>query len=117
MNGVSMSSPHVHSDNNVTRVMLLVAVALLPAYAAHLWLFGWGILINAVVITAAALATEAFMVKMRGRDPVDSLKDGSALLTALLLAIAMPPLAPWWLSVVGIVFAMIFAKHLFGGLR
>ncbi|HEY0719853.1 MAG TPA: electron transport complex subunit RsxD [Gammaproteobacteria bacterium] len=116
MNGVSISSPHIHSDNSVSRVMLLVALALLPAYAAHLWLFGWGILINAVLLIAAAFATEALMVKLRGRDVVATLKDGSALLTALLLAVAMPPLAPWWLGVVGIAFAMIFAKHLFGGL-
>lgn len=116
MNGISISSPHVHSDANVTRVMVLVAVALLPAYAAHLWLFGWGVLINATLITSAAFVTEAVMVKMRGRDAVATLKDGSALVTALLLAIALPPLAPWWLGVVGIVFAMIFAKHLFGGL-
>ena len=116
MNGVAISSPHTHNDNSVSRVMMLVAAALLPAYAAYLWLFGWGILINTVLIVAAAFASEAVIVKMRGRDPVATLKDGSAMLTALLLAIAMPPLAPWWLGVTGIVFAMIFAKHLFGGL-
>ncbi len=116
MNGASISSPHVHSPTSVSRVMLLVALALLPAYGAHLWLFGWGILINSVLISAAAFASEALMVKLRGRDALTTLKDGSALLTALLLAIAMPPLAPWWLGVVGIIFAMIFAKHLFGGL-
>ncbi|HEY0634973.1 MAG TPA: electron transport complex subunit RsxD [Gammaproteobacteria bacterium] len=116
MKGASISSPHVHGDNSVSRVMLLVALALLPAYGAHLWLFGWGLLINVIVITAAAFATEAVMVKLRGRDALATLQDGSALLSALLLAIAMPPLAPWWLGVVGIAFAMIFAKHLFGGL-
>jgi len=116
MNGVTLSSPHTHNDNSVSRVMVLVMLALLPAYAAYLWLFGWGVLINTVLIITAAFASEAVMVKLRGRDPIATLKDGSALLTALLLSIAMPPLAPWWLGVTGIIFAMVFAKHLFGGL-
>lgn len=110
------SSPHFHGPSTVTTVMLRVVFALLPGILLYAWLFGWGVIINIVLASIAALATEALMLRMRQRPLMTYLSDGSALVTALLLALALPPLAPWWLVVVGSAFAIIFAKHLYGGL-
>jgi electron transport complex protein RnfD len=63
-----------------------------------------------------ALFAEALMLRLRNRPLKPFLTDGSAVVTAVLLAIALPPLAPWWLTITGILFAIIFAKHLYGGL-
>ncbi|WP_127478002.1 electron transport complex subunit RsxD [Sulfurivermis fontis] len=111
-----ISSPHIHGPANVSNVMLRVAYALLPAIAGSLWLFGWGVLVNLLVAITAALASEAAVLALRRRPVLITLRDGSALLTAMLLAIALPPLAPWWLVAVGSAFAIVFAKQLYGGL-
>ncbi|MDH5786437.1 MAG: electron transport complex subunit RsxD, partial [Chromatiales bacterium] len=111
-----MSSPHLHGPTSLNRVMLQVCLALFPALAAHAWLFGWGIVFNVVIATVTALGSEALILKLRERPVAPALLDGSALVTALLLAIALPPLAPWWLVVVGSAFAIVFAKQLYGGL-
>ncbi|MFA5627953.1 MAG: electron transport complex subunit RsxD [Thiohalomonadaceae bacterium] len=110
------SSPFIHGAANVTRTMQLVAYALLPAILGSLWLFGWGILINLILAISTALLAEAAVLAMRHRPVLITLQDGSAILTAMLLAISLPPLAPWWLIVIGTAFAIIFAKQLYGGL-
>ena len=112
----AISSPHLHGPTALNKVMLQVCLALVPALAAHAWLFGWGILFNVMIATTTALVSEAVVLKLRDRPIAPTLLDGSALVTALLLAIALPPLAPWWLVVVGTAFAIIFAKQLYGGL-
>jgi electron transport complex protein RnfD len=112
----AISSPHLHGPAALNKVMLQVCLALLPALAVHGWLFGWGILFNVVVAVTVALASEALVLKLRQRPIVPTLLDGSAVVTALLLAIALPALAPWWLTAVGVAFAIIFAKQLYGGL-
>jgi ferredoxin len=66
--------------------------------------------------TLAALAGEALMLWLRGKPLGLFLSDGSAVVTAWLIALAFPPLAPWWLIVVGTLFAIVVAKHLYGGL-
>jgi electron transport complex protein RnfD len=111
-----ISSPHLHGPANVSNVMLRVVYALLPAVAGCVWLFGWGVLVNLLVAIAVALASEAAVLALRRRPILITLRDGSALVTALLLAIALPPLAPWWLVAVGSFFAIVFAKQLYGGL-
>lgn len=110
------SSPHFHGPSTVTGVMLQVVYALIPGILVYAWLFGWGVLINIVLAALTALATEALMLRLRRRPLAMFLSDGSALVTALLLALALPPLAPWWIVVIGTAFAIIFAKHLYGGL-
>jgi len=113
----SSGSPHIHTEqHSVRRVMLKVSLALLPAVAVYAWLFGPAILISMAWMVALALGFEALFLKLRGRDLAPALGDGSALLTALLLALALPPLAPWWLSLVGVFFAIVVAKQLYGGL-
>lgn len=110
------SSPHFHGPTTVSAVMMQVVYALIPAIMVYAYLFGWGVIVNILLATITALGVEALMLKLRGRPLAMFLTDGSALVTALLLAIALPPLAPWWLVVVGTAFALIFAKHLYGGL-
>lgn len=110
------SSPHFHGPSTVTTVMLRVVYALIPGMLLYAWLFGWGVIINVLLASVTALATEALMLKLRQRPVKMFLTDGSALVTALLLGLALPPLAPWWLVLIGTAFAIIFAKHIYGGL-
>ena len=109
------SSPHLPVSGSVTAMMQRVLIALLPGIACVIWLFGWGIVINILLASLTALLAEAAMLALRKR-PVTTLRDGSALLTGVLLALALPPLAPWWIPVIGSLFAIVIAKQLYGGL-
>lgn len=108
--------PFLSGTSRVTLHMTQLLLALVPALIALVFFFGPGVLINITFAIVIALITEALMLKLRDRPLKPFLTDGSALVTAVLFAMAIPPLAPWWLTVVGIVFAIVFAKHLFGGL-
>jgi electron transport complex protein RnfD len=110
------SSPHLPVDNSVDVIMRRVLLALLPGIAGMIWLFGWGVLVNILIAGTTALAAEAVMLGVRGRPVAATLRDGSALLTGVLLALALAPLAPWWIAVVGTLFAIVVAKQLYGGL-
>lgn len=96
--------------------MLKVLLALVPGIFAYVWIFGGGILVTLTLATITALLAEAVLLKMRNRPVKPYLMDLSAVVTAWLLALALPPLAPWWLIVVGTLFAIIVAKQLYGGL-
>lgn len=96
--------------------MLQVLAALLPGIAVYVWLLGPVILVQIGAATLTALIAEAAMLRMRGKPLGLFLGDGSAIVTAWLVALAFPPLAPWWLVVVGVLFAIVVAKHLYGGL-
>jgi electron transport complex protein RnfD len=113
---VNITSPHAHGGNTTSRIMMTVILATLPGIAALTYFFGWGNLINIVLASVTALTCEAIILKMRKRPIAFFLKDNSALLTAVLLGIALPPLAPWWVTVVAVSFSIVFAKHLYGGL-
>ncbi len=110
------SSPFIHSGHSVDRVMLQVLLALIPGTLAMLWYFGWGVLYNVLLCTGVAVAAEALALHLRRRPIRSTLADLSVVVTAWLLALALPPLAPWWLPAAGALFAVIVAKHLFGGL-
>jgi electron transport complex protein RnfD len=101
---------------SVRRVMLQVLLALLPGVAAYVWLIGPIVLLQLAIATLAALAGEALMLGLRRKPLALFLSDGSALVTAWLVALAFPPLAPWWLVAVGTLFAIVVAKQLYGGL-
>lgn len=109
-------APHFTPPNTVGRVMRQVLYALIPGTLAYIWYFGWGIVINMAIAVSVALACEALMLSLRGKPLEKFLFDGSAMVTAVLLAFALPPLAPWWVTLIGTAFAIIFAKHLYGGL-
>ncbi|MGG7447179.1 electron transport complex subunit RsxD [Kosakonia oryzendophytica] len=110
------SSPYTHNQRQTSRIMLLVTLATLPGIAAQLWFFGWGTLLQIVLAIVSALAAEALVLTLRKQRVGQILADNSALLTGLLLAISIPSLAPWWMVVLGTVFAVIIAKQLYGGL-
>jgi electron transport complex protein RnfD len=96
--------------------MRQVLYALIPGALALVWAFGWGVIWNVVLATATAVLSEAVMLHLRGRAIRRFLADYSAAVTGVLIGLALPPLAPWWLPVVGTGFAMVFAKHIYGGL-
>ncbi|MEJ2059237.1 MAG: electron transport complex subunit RsxD [Gammaproteobacteria bacterium] len=112
----TVSSPHVTRTPGVGAIMRQVLYALVPGTAALVWYFGWGTLINLGIAVAAAVGFEALMLVIRRRPVQPALSDYSAVVTAWLLAIAIPPLSPWWLTVLGVFFAIVVAKQLYGGL-
>lgn len=111
-----ISSPHILLSNSITRVMLLVVLALIPGYIAYIYFFGWGVIINSAICLFTALISEASILRLRHRPLWPYLTDGSAVVTALLLALALPPILPWWLAMLATLFAIVLAKHLYGGL-
>ena len=111
-----ISSPYSHGDSSLQQVMMQVVLALIPAIAIHFWFFGWGIITNIVLATLFCLGLEAVIMWLRRRPIKRTLFDGSALVTAMLLAITIPPLSPWWLILIGSLAAIVFAKQLYGGL-
>lgn len=110
------AAPYLAPEVSVSDMMLQVLLALIPAALAHVWFFGPGFLLNLVVAAGFCVAGEALMVRARGRDPMAALADYSALVTAALLAFALPSLTPWWVTATGALFAVVVAKHLYGGL-
>jgi len=110
------SSPFVPSTDSVARVMRTVIYALVPGVLIYIALFGWGVLVNILIVTASALLFEWIMLLVRDRPVKVYLFDFSAIITAILLSLAIPPLAPWWLLVLGSFFSIVVAKHLYGGL-
>lgn len=110
------SAPHLPAKRSVRGVMALVLAALAPGVLVHAWFFGPGIAIQIVLATAFALGFEAAMLRLRGRPLRPFLTDLSAPLTAVLFALCLPPLAPWWLAAIGMAAAIVLAKHLYGGL-
>lgn len=108
--------PYLSGSSSVSIIMLKVLLALVPGIVAYVWMFGSGILVSLTLASATALLSEALMLRLRARPVMPFLLDGSALVTAWLLALALPPLAPWWLVVVGTLFAIVIAKQLYGGL-
>jgi electron transport complex protein RnfD len=113
---ISKSGPYAHADASVGKTMALVLAALVPATAFDVYLFGWPALLLFAVTIAACVAVEAFCLALAGRPWQSGLFDGSAVLTGWLLAMSLPPWAPWWIGALGAVFAIALAKHAFGGL-
>ncbi|HJA07403.1 MAG TPA: RnfABCDGE type electron transport complex subunit D [Candidatus Mediterraneibacter pullicola] len=109
------SSPHIRDQIKSSNIMLLVVIALLPATVFGIWNFrhenAW---ILVVVTTAAAVLSEYIYEKLMHK-PI-TIKDFSAVVTGLLLALNLPPTLPWWIGAVGAVFAIVVVKQLFGGL-
>lgn len=96
--------------------MAVVLLASLPAAAFGIYLFGWPALNLLVVTVATALLSEAAGLWLAGKPVAPSVLDGSAVLTALLLTMTLPPWAPWWIGVVGAAFAILIGKQVFGGI-
>jgi electron transport complex protein RnfD len=110
------SSPYTHNQRQTSRIMMLVLLATLPGIAVQSWFFGWGTLIQILIAGVTAWAAEAAVLRLRKQNIGATLSDNAALLTGVLLAISIPPFAPWWMVVLGTAFAVIIAKQLYGGL-
>ena len=108
--------PYLSQNVSVQRVMLQVLLALVPGIAAYIWLIGPIVVVQIGIATVAAVLAEAVMLWLLKKPVALFLSDGSAVVTAVLIALAFPPLSPWWLIVVGVLFAILVAKHLYGGL-
>lgn len=108
------TSPHVHANVTVRTVMVDVLIALLPALAASAYFFGVRALLLTAVTAASCAAAEYLWQRLLGK-PV-TISDGSALVTGVLLAMNVPPTFPFWMAVVGGVFAIVVVKQFFGGL-
>lgn len=94
----------------------LVLLACLPGLLALTWLHGWGTLLNLLLTTTAALATEAVLLRAQRRPVRAALGDGSVLVSATLLAIALPAYLAWWVPVIASASALALGKHVYGGL-
>lgn len=110
------SGAHIGAKTSVSKIMWQVVLALMPATAFGLWCFGWPALNLFIITVASALFFEAFCIRLSGRLAIPVLMDGSALLTGWLLAMTLPPFAPWWIGVVGSGLAIILGKQVYGGL-
>ncbi len=109
-------APYVTPSTNVQTVMLHVLLALIPAALAYVWYFGFGFIFNLLIAAVFCAAGEAIMLRLRGRSAEEGLTDLSVLVTAALLAFALPALTPWWVTATAAVFGVVVAKHLYGGL-
>ena len=110
------TSPFFNSSNSVRSIMLQVLLALIPGTLVMTYFFGWGILFNIVLSVFFAVSLEALALLIRKRPVLVFLGDFSAIVTGWLFALSLPPLIPWWIVLVGIFFAIIIAKQLYGGL-
>ncbi|MEJ2763225.1 electron transport complex subunit RsxD [Photobacterium sp. MCCC 1A19761] len=110
------SSPHTHSRRSTRDIMRTVILCTALGVAAQWFFFGWGVLLQVLLASLVAVGAETAILKLRRRPIMPYLRDNSALLTGVLLGISIPPLSPWWLTVIGVVFAIVIAKHLYGGL-
>ena len=108
------SSPHVRSKVNTSSIMLTVLIALLPSALFGVYNFGPHALMLILITVAVCVATEAIYEKIVHKKL--TIQDYSAAVTGLLLALNLSPNAPWWIAVIGGVFAILVVKQLFGGL-
>ena len=108
------SSPHIRGNFRTSRIMLDVVLALLPALAVGIFMLGIRALVVTLICVAAAIAAEwfySFVTRTR-----NTVVDGSAMVTGLLLAMTLPATVPYWQAAVGSIFAIIVVKALCGGL-
>ncbi|HDZ90787.1 MAG TPA: RnfABCDGE type electron transport complex subunit D [Deltaproteobacteria bacterium] len=107
-------SPHVKSGQSVEKIMWTVVACLLPPLILSIFIFGIQTLIISIISVASCAAVEAISQKLLHR-PV-TIKDGSAVITGLLMAYVIPPGVPYWIPILGAVMAIYVAKHLLGGI-
>ena len=100
---------------NTSNLMLQVIYGLILGVALQFYFFGWGVIYQITLALITGIAAEIIFLKIRKKS-IDVIKDNSAALTAILLAISIPSIAPWWIVVLGTSFAIIFGKQLYGGL-
>ena len=113
---IRSSAPHVHSLKSTRFIMGCTAFALMPAAAALTFAYGFGVIWHIIIAVATAEVFEALCILLRGKSVGTALGDLSALLTAVIFALAVPPYLPWYLVIGGMFFGIVVVKHCFGGL-
>ena len=113
---LSITSPHTKGPQRTSIMMRWVIAMTIPGLIAQTIFFGWGNLHNVLWCSIVALASEAIILKVRKRPLAFYLNDYSAVVTGVLLGLALPPFAPWWVSLIATSFSIVFAKHLYGGM-
>ena len=108
------SNPHVRSKTTTSNIMMWVVIALLPATGFGIYNFGLNALITVVLSVGTAVLAE-FCYEKAMKKPI-TIGDFSAVVTGLLLALNLPSTVPWWIPVLGSIFAIIMVKQIFGGL-
>lgn len=111
-----VGGPYTHDKVSVGKTMSLVMFALLPATLFGFYLYGWPALILFSVTVLAAAISEAVCLLIAKKPVLTYLFDGSAVLTGWLLAMSLPPWAPWWIGLVGAIIAIVIGKQVFGGI-
>ncbi|MBK4764929.1 MAG: RnfABCDGE type electron transport complex subunit D [Pantoea sp. Brub] len=101
---------------DTSKIMLLVLIAIIPSFILQICFFGYGILLQATLAIVTALFSEIIVFILRGISILKILQDNSSFITAMLIGINLPPLSPWWIVSIGTCFAIIIAKHIYGGL-
>ncbi|MBV4485345.1 RnfABCDGE type electron transport complex subunit D [Pseudomonas sp. SWRI153] len=103
------------TEDRLQQAMKTVLLAVLPGLLALFWLYGWGVLLNLILAVVSALFVEAGVACLRQQTVGPAVRDGSALVSATLLAAALPAYCPWWLTVIATASGLLFGKHLYGG--
>ena len=109
-------APHLHCQMSTTRIMMTVIVSLIPAVGVMTYFFGSGTLIQFIIASITAIACQVLTALLRNRRIKHVLRDPSGVVTALLLALTLPPLLPWYFTVMATAFAMLLVRECFGGL-
>lgn len=108
------SSPHIHAKESISSIMLDVLIAMMPATLGGIYFFGYRAAIVVLTAIAACILSEYAYRKLMKKS--SSVKDLSAIVTGVLIALNMPPAVPLWMVVIGSAFAIILVKQLYGGL-
>ena len=113
-----LSSPRIGTPGppGVSHIMRSVMIALVPGTLVYALFISPAVFAQIVLCCIGAVAAEALALRLRNRSITPILSDGSAILAAWLLALAIPPIAPWWIAISGGALAMLLGKHMFGGL-
>lgn len=110
------TSPFIHNDNSVQKLMFKVQLAAMPALIVHIYFFGFGITLQWMLGLITLIIVEGGLLKLRKRPVMPFLTDFSGVVTVTLLVFCIPPESPWWVIVTGVSFSLVFGKHLFGGI-
>ncbi|EDJ88448.1 electron transport complex protein RnfD [Haemophilus influenzae 22.1-21] len=112
-----VSSPHTHSGKLTAHIMLWVILAMMPAFFTQIYYFGFGVVLQSALAIGTAIIAEFIAIKLRGKKPLNYLSDFSVALTALILAMAIPPYAPYWIIIIGTLCAVLLGKQVLWGFR
>jgi len=108
------SSPHIRASHSTSSIMRDVVIALIPAFIAGIIYFGIKAAVLTIICVVTSVCTEAIIQKLMKKDI--TINDWSAVVTGVLLAFNLPVSAPWWLAVIGSIFAIAIVKQCFGGI-